>query len=201
MRYLPIFGALLLVFACHRQAADTYTMIVLSERAEKDSVFAVPGASPLDEIGLSEFRGLHYYDVDPAYRIVANFQLNPDPVPFGMPTTTERRPIYVHYGTARFSLHGRELELRIYQNQELVSQPGYERYLFIPFRDATSGVETYGGGRYIDAELPEGDSILIDFNRAYNPYCAYNSRYSCPLPPVENTLAVEVRAGERYIGH
>jgi uncharacterized protein (DUF1684 family) len=79
----------------------------------------------------------------------------------------------------------------------LKKQKEYKKYLFIPFRDLTSGKESYGGGRYIDTEIPAGETLILDFNRAYNPYCAYSHRYSCPIPPEENTLKVEIRAGEK----
>jgi uncharacterized protein (DUF1684 family) len=85
--------------------------------------------------------------------------------------------------------------LAIYQNVDLVNTAGYEDYLFIPFKDLTNGEDTYGGGRYLDLKIPEGETILIDFNRAYNPYCAYNHNYSCPIPPFENHLKVKIEAG------
>ncbi len=187
------------VHACSPEKGDAYTERILSERAAKDSAFRIQGESPLEDARLASFSGLPYFEVDTAYRIMARLELNPNPEPFEMPTTTERRPVYVHYGTAFFSLQGRQLSLNVYQNQELITRPGYEKHLFIPFRDLTSGKETYGGGRYIDAEIPEGDRILIDFNLAYHPYCAYNHKYSCPIPPQENSLEIAIEAGEKNI--
>ena len=115
--------------------------------------------------------------------------------PFKMKTTTERRPDYVKYGEVYFSLLGKQFKLNIYQNIQLVQKPGFEKHLFLPFTDLTNGDETYGGGRYIDLQIPDGDFIMIDFNQCYNPYCAYNHRYSCPVPPKENNMDVLVKAG------
>ena len=112
-----------------------------------------------------------------------------------MKTSTERLPMYVKYGIATFKIDGKQFSLSIFQNIELVKREGFENYLFLPFTDLTSGVETYGGGRYIDLEKTDSGNIIIDFNKAYNPYCAYSHKYSCPVPPVENDLKVEIRAG------
>jgi hypothetical protein len=118
-----------------------------------------------------------------------------------MKTTTERLPLYLVYGKAYFIIEGKEFALTIYRNVGLMSKPGYEDYLFVPFRDATSGLKSYGGGRYIDARIIEGDQIIIDFNKAYNPYCVYSKKYSCPIPPSENYLELMVKAGEKNYQH
>jgi len=112
-----------------------------------------------------------------------------------MKTTTDRLPIYRKYGEARFKLGGKDQVLSIFQNLGLMEDPEYEDYLFVPFTDETNGSESYGGGRYLDVEMPEGDRMIINFNKAYNPYCAYNAKYSCPIPPAENHLDIEVKAG------
>ena len=119
----------------------------------------------------------------------------PDEKPFLMPTTTERLPEYVKYGEAHFKINGKQLKLNLYKSTKPYSEPGYEDYLFLPFTDLTSGDGSYGGGRFLDARIPEGNTILLDFNKAYNPYCAYNSMYSCPIPPKENDLDIRIEAG------
>ena len=83
----------------------------------------------------------------------------------------------------------------MYQNQDLTKKDGFDNYLFLPFLDDTNGEESYGGGRYIDLRIPKNDELVIDFNKAYNPYCAYNEKYSCPIVPRENYLALKVEAG------
>jgi len=112
-----------------------------------------------------------------------------------MSTTTGRKSEEVVYGIAYFKLNGEDRQLEIYQNQELKLDEDYVDYLFLPFTDLTNGEETYGGGRYIDLRIPKSDEISIDFNRAYNPYCVYNKKYSCPLVPSANHLKTRVLAG------
>ncbi|MBV6643460.1 MAG: DUF1684 domain-containing protein [Cyclobacteriaceae bacterium] len=158
--------------------------------------------SPLGKKELKQFDGLDYYPIDSSYRVKARFVRTPNELPFNMPTTTERLPIYVKYGEAIFTLDGREFTLPLYQSQTLLNVDAAEDYLFLPFTDKTNALETYGGGRYLDLSIPEGDYIIIDFNKAYNPYCAYNERYSCPIPPKVNRLDIEIRAGVKdWKGH
>src|SRR5690606_21025371 len=114
---------------------------------------------------------------------------------FEMPTTTERKPKYKKYGELTFVLLADTLKLSIYQNIGLITKPGYENYLFLPFKDLTNGKESYGGGRYLDLRIPQDSTLVLNFNLAYNPYCAYNHHYSCPIPPYENHLNVEIPVG------
>lgn len=145
---------------------------------------------------LEEFKGLSYFDFDSNYQINGQFTKDKGKV-FKMPTSTNREPKYRRFGYLKFTLNGKKHTLEVYQNMALKKEKEYWNHLFIPFRDLTSSNESYGGGRYIDATIPKNDSLLIDFNEAYNPYCAYSHRFSCPIPPKENTLNVEVRAGEK----
>jgi len=162
---------------------------------ELNQMFADTNKSPLTEKDREEFKGLEFFQADNKYRVEASFSVSPDSEPFQMPTTTSRLVWYKKYGEANFNLGGRDLKLAVYQNQELANREGYEDFLFLPYKDWTNGIETYGGGRYIDLKIPENNSIIIDFNKSYNPYCAYNHKYSCPIPPDENHLEVEIRAG------
>ncbi|GAC1446502.1 MAG: hypothetical protein NVSMB56_05800 [Pyrinomonadaceae bacterium] len=115
-----------------------------------------------------------------------------------MPTSNGKSKIHLKYGEIQFVLNGQGLFLSVYQNEKLAQTEKYKDYLLIPFRDATNGTETYGGGRYIDFEIPHSDVVTIDFNRAYNPSCAYNAtRFSCPIPPKENQLKIRIEAGEK----
>ena len=162
---------------------------------EMDQKFSNPEESPLDEKDRKEFRGLNFYPVDPDYIVKAEFVRTPAEAPFAMKTSTDRLPIYVKYGELYFKLEGKELKLNVYQNQELVEDPEYFDYLFLPFTDKTNGNSTYGGGRYLDLRIPDSKEVVLDFNKAYNPYCAYSGKYSCPVPPEENNLDVEIFAG------
>lgn len=145
---------------------------------------------------VNDFKGLDYFAYDSTY--VVNTKLKKRPgKPFEMITTTERRPIYRRYGFLIFKLNGKRHKLEVYQPVIDIAGKSYEDYLFIPFRDKTSANESYGGGRYLDLEIPDGKSVTIDFNLSYNPYCAYSHRYSCPVPPEQNTLEVKIEAGEK----
>lgn len=157
--------------------------------------FKDPDESPLSAKDLRNFEALEFFDIDTSFSLTAQFVRTPGEAPFEMPTTTSRKPVYVKYGEVYFQLHAKTIKLNIYQNQELTEQPEYEDYLFLPFTDKTNGETTYSGGRYLDIRIPEGDSIILDFNKAYNPYCAYNGSYSCPVPPSENNLTIEIPVG------
>ena len=154
-----------------------------------------PDTSPLRDRYRKDFEGLDFFTPDTNYVIEARFVRTPDAVPFLLDTTTDRQTEEVVYGIAHFELNGNKYELEVYQTIELMDQEEYIDYLFLPFLDNTNGEETYGGGRYIDLKIPEGNTLLIDFNKAYNPYCVYNKKYSCPLVPRQNYLNTRVMAG------
>jgi len=168
---------------------------VLAFQKKINSEYANPKESPLKPNDLEKFKSLDFYPINEKFVVVAKFVKTPNEKPFQMPTSTDRKPMYVKFGEAHFSIDGKPYKLNIYQSQDLKKIEKYKNSLFLPFTDLTSGVESYGGGRYIDLEIPAGSEITIDFNRAYNPYCAYNHKYSCPIPPQENDLNLEIKAG------
>ncbi|WP_420319981.1 DUF1684 domain-containing protein [Flagellimonas sp.] len=168
---------------------------VLDFQEELNASFQNPETSPLPDKYRKDFEGLDFFEPDTSYVVLARFERTPDAVPFMLDTTTGEKTEEVVYGIAHFELNGSEHQLEIYQTPALISQEKYKDYLFLPFLDETNGAETYGGGRYIDLTIPEGNTILIDFNKAYNPYCVYNKKYSCPLVPRQNYLRTTVRAG------
>ena len=157
--------------------------------------FADPDNSPLPDRYRIHFNGLDFFPPDTTYQVWARLIRTPEALPFSMPTTTDRLALERKYGTLVFELQGHALELEVYQSPDLILEEAYVDYLFLPFSDATNGNETYSGGRYIDLRIPTSDSVLIDFNKAYNPYCAYNPKYSCPIVPKQNRLPIPVRAG------
>ena len=157
--------------------------------------FRNPLTSPLPDRYRKNFESLDFFSPDTTYIIKAKFVRTPEALPFYMPTTTSRKSKEVVYGMAYFTIHDKKQQLEIYQNQELVINEKYKNYLFLPFTDLTNDKETYGGGRYIDLSIPNTDFIIIDFNKAYNPYCAYNKKYSCPLVPEINTINTKILAG------
>jgi len=162
---------------------------------EINSEYKDASKTPLNAKDLKKFDGLDFFKFDSAYVVKAIFTRALDEKPFKMKTTTDRLPDYVKYGEISFELKGQPFKLNIYQNQDLMKKEGFEDYLFLPFLDDTNGGESYGGGRYIDMRIPEDDTLIVDFNSAYNPYCAYNEKYSCPIVPRENYLETEVKAG------
>ena len=162
---------------------------------ELNASFKDATTSPLTEKDRKDFNGLDFFKFDSTYIVKAYFKRTPNEKTFKMKTTTDRLPVYVKYGELEFKLKAKNFKLNIYQNQDLIEKEGFEDYLFLPFLDETNGLESYGGGRYIDAKVPKGDTMIIDFNKAYNPYCAYNEKYSCPIVPRENYLKTRVEAG------
>jgi len=177
------------------QNKDRIIQEIQNYQDEMDREFADPEQSILKPEDLSQFKGLNWYPINLDYRVTARLERTPNALPFLMPTTTERTPEYVQYGILYFSLEDRDLQLPVYRSAQGYEDPQYADYLFCPFTDWASGDGAYGGGRYIDLHIPEGDRLILDFNKSYNPYCAYNERYSCPIPPKENDLPVRIEAG------
>ncbi len=162
---------------------------------ELNSAYANPDTSPLMKEDLARFKALEFYPISKKFYIFAKFQRTANEKPFAMKTSTGRAPLFVKYGVVHFVIDGKNFELNVYQNIELSKDTKYKDYLFLPFSDLSCGKESYIGGRYIDLSVPKSDAILIDFNKAYNPYCAYNHNYSCPKVPLENDLKIFVKAG------
>lgn len=192
---------LICLAATAQSSGKEYIKTLKKERLEKDKEFLDPAQSPMNEEGMHSFSGLNYFKPDIDFVIYAKLERKITPDTIKMKTTTERLPLYIVYGEASFRLGGKDHKLTVYRNVGLMTKPGFEDYLFIPFTDETSGKLSYGGGRYIDARIPKDDIIIIDFNRAYNPYCTYNKKYSCPVPPSQNHLSTEIRAGEKAFKH
>ncbi|MCI9845735.1 DUF1684 domain-containing protein [Flavobacterium pectinovorum] len=186
---------LLLVFNC------TYSQGKFSKNdAEKfqktiNTEYADAKTSPLKEEDLKLFKSLEFYPINSRYFVNAKFVPAKNEKAFDMKTSTSRRPKYIKYGTVFFTIDGVALQLSLYQDVQLSKSDKYKDHLFLPFSDLTCGKGSYAGGRYIDLKIPKGDRISIDFNQAYNPYCAYNYKYSCPIVPSENDLNVEIKAG------
>jgi uncharacterized protein len=158
-------------------------------RAEKDRVFARDPHSPLTPEQRQAFGGLAYFEENPRLVIHATLDRDVEAGDVVMGTTAGDEQVYQRYGRVRFNVDGQPAELMLYASED-------SDELFLPFRDATSGHETYGAGRYLELHA-HGDEVTVDFNYAYNPNCAYDPAWSCPLPPPENWLKVAIRAGEK----
>ena len=157
--------------------------------------FADAKTSPLTAEDRNVFKALDFFAIDTDFIVEAKLVKSKNEKSFAMKTTTDRTPLYVKYGVVSFKIKGEDFQLNVYQNLDLIKRPGFKKHLFLPFTDLTSGDQTYGGGRYLDLEIPKGEMITIDFNQAYNPYCTYNPKYSCPVVPAENDLLIQVNAG------
>jgi uncharacterized protein len=158
-------------------------------RAEKDRVFRTDPHSPLTTEQRRAFGGLAYFDENPALVIKGTIDRDVESGEVRMATSAGDEQVYQRYGVVRFRVNGDTAQVVLYASDD-------SDELFIPFRDATSGRETYGAGRYLEVHA-HGDDVTIDFNYAYNPNCAYDPAWSCPLPPAENWLKVPIRAGEK----
>jgi hypothetical protein len=158
-------------------------------RAEKDRVFARDPHSPLTAEQRKDFHGLVYFDENPQLAIHASVDRDVESGEVTMATSSGEEQIYRRYGVVRFTVDGEPAEVVLYASDD-------SDELFLPFRDATSGKDSYGAGRYLELDA-HGDHVTIDFNYAYNPNCAYDPSWSCPLPPRENWLKVPIRAGEK----
>jgi len=169
---------------------------------ELNTQYVDTAESPLTKEDLATFKSLDFYPINEKYKVVAKFNRTENTVPFKMKTTTDRAPIYEKYGEIEFEIDGKTIKLNIYQSHRLRKTQKYKNYLSLPFTDKTSGKTSYGGGRYVDLTIPSGNTIIIDFNKSYNPYCAYNHKYSCVVPPSENYIKTEIKAGvKKYNKH
>jgi uncharacterized protein (DUF1684 family) len=187
---------LFIATACN-SAKKQYVRTLENERIAKDSSFLDIGKSPLNQIQIERFKGLEYFPINLEYRVLAQLEPNESVEVVKMRTSTDRLPDYRNYGRIRFTLHGKEHQLTAFQNLNLSTDSSLKDLLFVPFTDHNSNTLTYGGGRYLDIPLPKSDTFELDFNRAYNPYCAYNHRWSCVIPPIQNALNVVIDAGEK----
>jgi len=162
-------------------------------RERKDQFFKEDLHSPLRESDRKRFKGLIYYPVDLRYAIsggIERYPTEPKPVYINLPTSKGNEKKYVKYGRFKFRWNGKEYFLHIYR-------PLGGGEFFLPFKDKTSETETHRDGRYLYIEPMPGGKVLIDFNRAYSPFCEYNEKYTCPLAPRENWLDLAIRAGEK----
>ncbi|MDN3588588.1 DUF1684 domain-containing protein [Pedobacter aquatilis] len=180
--------------------AQSYSEQIAKHRDSYKKDFVKESNSPLNE---SDLQNLHFYDADSNYKVVANVEILKNEKVFKMPTYDGTSKEFYRYAKIKFSLNGKETVMTLYKNLALATNPAFKNLLFLPFTDETNNKETYGGGRYIDLSSKEivSNKIEIDFNKAYNPYCAYSDGYRCPVPPEENDLQLEIKAGEKiYTG-
>lgn len=194
MRNLLIFFLLCsnLTFSQHNEKE------VLEYQKELNESYLNIETTPLKEEELKDFKGLNFYPYNEKFVVKATLErLKNQPV-FKMPTSGKNQPNYKRYGILHFTINDQKFQLEVYQNIDLIKKKAYKKHLFLPFIDETSGNETYGAGRYLDIEIPKGKEIVLDFNKAYHPYCAYTIGYSCPITPDVNFLKTEILAGVKF---
>lgn len=176
--------------------AQNFTKKILEYREKYKSDFLEDTRSPLKE---QDLKFLDFYKPDSSYCFNASIEILPNEIPYDMATHSGVTKKYTRYWKLKFELKNKEYCLIAYQSQQLINDSTYKNYLFVPFNDFTNSSTTYGGGRYIDLNIQDatGNKILLDFNKAYNPYCAFAEGYACPIPPAENKLLIEIKAGEK----
>jgi uncharacterized protein len=206
MKNFFLFGILFLtILSCSKSnKKQSYEDSIREFQYRLNVEYSDKKTSPLTDEDFKTFKSLDFFPIDSTYKVTATLTYVTDAPVFKMQTTTDRLPLYKTYAIAHFNLKGKEFEIPIYQSQELMVDPQYVDYLFLPFKDLTNGKGSYIGGRFLDLKLPPkgAKTMIIDFNRAYNPYCTYNVKYSCPIPPDANVLDIEIPAGVKaYKAH
>ncbi len=199
MKTQTIFIALLIVvavaviFYSFLNSDEGYAADLLKERTATEELMRSSDESPFGE-EKKKFKGLNYFAPDLSYRISAKLVEIENKKTVVLPTSDGEEKKYLEYAYAEFQLNGEPCKLLILE----ITDGPYRGTLFLAFSDATSANETYGAGRYLELKkTPGASSITLDFNKAYNPYCAYSDNYSCPFPPQENSLKTAIRAGEK----
>ena len=188
-----IFSFVLVIFTC--KEGKQPILGATDWQKEQNAMFKDASKSPLKDRDRQDFNGLDFFQFDSTFVVKAILKRTPNSKWFKMKRTLNETTDERIFGVLNFQLKGKAYTLNVYQGKELMTKEGFEDYLFLPFLDDTNGDTTYGGGRYIDLRIPEDNTIEIDFNKAYNPYCAYNEKFSCPIVPRENYLDVAVKAG------
>lgn len=183
--------------------------LFLNAQTEKENIDAIkkfqsdlnaeylnPKESPLRGENLTKFKSHPFFPIDLKCRVTAKFTKTDNSIPFELPTSSGKFKQYQEFGIADFEINGKSYSLTIYQSLDLMKMKKYRDYLFLPFRDETNGIETYGGGKYMDLRIPKENEIILDFNQSYQPFCAYNALdYNCPIVPEKNKLPVRIEAG------
>ncbi|GAB3524436.1 DUF1684 domain-containing protein [Emticicia fontis] len=195
LRINNLFACAFILLSLNTFAQD-FNSEIAQFRDEYKAEFLKSKFSPLKE---EDLKYLRFYEPNEKYKVECQFTATTGGRPFQIPTTTGDTKTYAKFGELTFQLDGKTYKLAVYRSPDLQQLAQYRDYLFVPFRDLTNGKETYGGGRYIDLRMKqiENEKIILDFNKAYNPYCAFSAGYSCPIPPRENHLQVAIAAGEQ----
>lgn len=188
------FSFYLLSFASAQTDSVWYNSVIAWQQ-EMNREYADSATSPLTPEDRAEFKGLPFYAPNADFCVNAVLEITPNAKPFIMKTSSTKTPTYRQYGIFHFKIKGQSFSLPAYQRVEVLTTDEYADYLFLPFNDLTNGESTYISGRYMDCRIQKDSLYILDFNKSYNPYCAYNHKYSCPIPPGENFLNIRIEAG------
>ncbi len=196
MKY--IFWFFLLLCSLSVSAQGNYKSEIKAHRKHYKSDFLKDASSPFFT-SPKAVKKLKFFKANDNYKVQAKVELTKDSKPFKVKTYSGNEKTFTQYAWAHFKLNGQSYKLALYQNARIIKMPQYKNSLFLPFKDYTNDESTYGGGRYIDLETTDikDGQVTLDFNKCYNPYCAFATGYNCPVPPIENHLQVEVLAGEK----
>lgn len=191
-----LFLSISLLAAITTANAQSFKEQIAAHRQKYKKDFLAEQRSPLKAEDLPNLR---FFDADSTYCIVAKVEFLQDQPMIKLTTFNGSSQEYVRFAKLKFTLKGKQLQLTLFKSPSLTAIPQYKDYLFLPFTDQTNAVDSYPGGRYIDINATDikGGMLAIDFNKAYNPYCAYSDGYRCPVPPMENKLAIRIEAGEK----
>ncbi len=191
----------MMLHSCSNTYRDNHPLIQHNKKFQQElnEEYRNPKTTPLRGNNFKNFKQHPFFPINLKYHVVAHFIKTENPQPFEIPTSSGKFKKYQKFGEAKFTIDGKLYTLNIYQSLDLMRTEEYKDYLFLPFRDATNGKQTYGGGKYLDLKIPDNDQIIIDFNQSYQPFCAYNAYdYNCPIVPEENRLPIEIKAGVMY---
>lgn len=198
MKKLILLSLLILPFLAFGQSKRAFKKEIKKYRKHYKQEFKEDKRSPFYK-NVKGMKDMRFFKADRDYKLTADFRRTAEAKPFKMATYSGITKNYVLYGIASIMLNGKKLDINVYQSLQAIKMEEYKDHLFIPFKDLTNDGSTYGGGRYID--LKQGDikngKLVIDFNRCYNPWCAYSDGYNCPVPPLENHFEVAIEAGEK----
>ena len=183
------------VFSVNGQNAEEQTEVIKNFQIEQNDFFKAKKTSPLTRKERKKFQAHAYYPIDLDYVVEAKFVRIMKEDTVKLSSSAGKIKLYRPFAKVYFTIQNKECELTVYQSFRYREIEEYKNYIFLPFRDANSGVTSYGGGKYLDLEIPKSNTIILNFNLAYNPYCAYTKGYNCTIPPKENTLKIAVNAG------
>lgn len=189
----------LLLLSVGMRAQSTWFSTLMDDRKKHDEELKTGADSPIPDTLRDTFTGLRYFDPSNNYLTSAELVRLKKPKTVWFATSDGREKEYIYFADLKFQLLGKSYVLSAYYSPTIREREGLSKHVFVPFKDLTNRVETYGGGRYLDLTEPEGNTIELDFNRAYNPYCAYSDGFSCPKVPAENYLNLRIEAGEKTL--